>query len=426
MNPRLSLIITLTSILAFSIASAGIPDGESKSNLGVASTPQFSQKVTSADGAAQDRFGYAVAVNGTTAIVGAPLAAVGSNSSAGAVYVFQKINGSWTQIQKIVASHLISGSLFGNTIAFDGTTLLIAAPFESFDSVSTQGAVYAFKLQGGVWTQTQRITLATAILDGEFGRSLAVDGNYALIGAGGNSTVAGTVYAFQFVYSHTASQWNQIQQITSPATSDPLDTFGSSVTLSGINGLIGAYGSTLYGNRGQGAVYVVQRSGSTFSITDKLEGSAQVTSNFGYSVGMDGGTALIGALGADFAGHSDQGAVYSYDLLGGTSWQNTQKFSEADGAPDNAFGAGLDILGNVGLIGAYAKENFKGAAYVFTRGANGNWSQTSKLSAPDGQADDVFGYANSLDACTILIGAQGSDPFGHANQGAAYFYDLGC
>src|SRR4051812_39411686 len=129
---------------------------------------------------------------------------------------------------------------------------------------------------------------------------------------------------------------------------------------------------------------------------------------FGVSVALHGTTAMVGAQQANIGANEDQGAVYVFDQSGGT-WTQSQKLTSDDGAAFDTFGNAVVFQGDTAIVGAYgATVNdfaYQGTAYVFTR-SNGTWSQTQKL-APDDAPHFTFpGYSVALAGTTTFSAAE--------------------
>src|SRR6516225_913046 len=153
------------------------------------------QELTAADGARDDVFGYSVAVSGTTAVIGAAGRTIGNNPGQGAAYVFT-CSGTpctWSQQQELTASDGARDDEFGNSVAVSGNTAIIGAwgknslylPGAPTTALAPQGAAYVFTCSGTpcTWTQQQELTAADGANGDEFGNTVAVSGNTAIIGA---------------------------------------------------------------------------------------------------------------------------------------------------------------------------------------------------------------------------------------------------
>jgi hypothetical protein len=147
--------------------------------------------------------------------------------------------------------------------------------------------------------------------------------------------------------------------------------------------------------------------------------------NFGASVSISGDVALVGASGDDDHGRNT-GSAYVFTRGQDGSWIQTQKLTSDDGAEDDQFGVSVSISGDVALVGAYFDDDHgsnSGSAYLFTRGQDGRWTQTRKLTADDGARSDWFGRSVSVSGDMALVGAYGDDERGIAN-GSAHFFAL--
>jgi FG-GAP repeat len=372
--------------------------------------PTFTQqqKLTASDAAANDFFGYSVALSGdgNTALVGAS----SKNSVQGAAYVFTRLGASWTQQQELTVSDEAINDAFGVSVGLssDGNTALVGADQES------SGAAYVFTHSGATWTQQQKLTASDAANHGHFGVSVGLsnDGNTVLVGAAGKNFSQGAAY----VFTRSGAAWTQQQELDASDAAVG-DFFGYSVGLSsdGNTALVGAFGKDP-----SGAAYVFTRSGAAWTQQQELTASdAAVFDYFGVSVGLssDGNTALVGAYGKN-----PGGAAYVFTRSGAT-WTQEQELTAYDAANYDEFGysVGLSSDGNTALVGAAGKNSYQGAAYVFTR-SGAAWSQQQKMTASDAAASDWFGHSVGLssDGNTMLVGAYGKNSY----QGAAYVYAL--
>src|SRR5690606_9936782 len=126
--------------------------------------------------------------------------------------------------------------------------------------------------------------------------------------------------------------------------------------------------------------------------------------NFGVSMAAGDGTALIGAPGATINGNISQGAAYVFEQSP-TGWAETAKLVTASGTAISLFGASVSLdQGSVALVGAYAYQNYRGAAYVF-RKQHGAWVETDTLQASDGVPGNVYGYYSTIVGKTALVGS---------------------
>ncbi|MGO9011834.1 MAG: FG-GAP repeat protein [Bryobacteraceae bacterium] len=213
-----------------------------------------------------------------------------------------------------------------------------------------------------------------------------------------------------YVFVRSAGVWSQQAELTA-SDGAAKDGFGSSVSLSGDTLVIGADGK----NSSQGVAYVFVRSAGVWSQQAELTASdGAAGDNFGFSVSVSTDTLVIGA----FEKNDYQGAAYVFVLSGGI-WSQQQKLTASDGAASDNFGSSVSLSGDTTMIGAPGKNGLQGATYVFVL-SGGTWSQQQKLTASDGAAQDAFGYSVSVSGTTAVIGAVGKN----TQRGAAYVFVL--
>jgi hypothetical protein len=391
-----------------SLARPGSPDP-----LALAAAQQA--ELTAPNGSADDEFGYSTAVSGDTVVVGAPWHSVDGNLYEGAAYVFVCSGGVWSLQATLTASDGASWDWFGWAVAIEGDTALIAGRDHNFGA----GAVYVFDRSGDEWTQEQTLTASDAGQGDQFGDSVALDGDTALVGASQHTVGSNYDQGAAYVFTLSGTSWaQQAELIASDGTEDA--GFGSSVALSGDTALIG---SPNPGGEGDGAAYVFVSSGAGWTQQTELVPEAGGDMDFfGKSVALDGDTALVGAPWQMSSGPSTtQGLVYVF-TRSGPSWSRQAELTADDEASDE-FGWSVALDGDNALIGSpehqVGANDGQGTAYLFT-GSGSSWSQQSELSASDGAASDAFGSAVALDGGLLLVGAPDHAVSGKAEQGAAY------
>jgi hypothetical protein len=326
------------------------------------------------------------------------------------VYVFTRSGSTWLQLQELTAP--VGATSFGWSVALsaDGSTALIGAP-----SNTSQTDAYVFTLSGSTWSQQQVLEASVIVANYNFGLSVALsaDGSTALIGASAKNSSQGAAY----VFTRSGSKWSQQQELTASDSVAAQNDFGLSVALSadGNTALIGASNKNSF----TGTAYVFTRSGSTWSQQQKLTASdSAAQDDFGRFVALsaDGNTALIGA----FNKNSFKGAAYVF-TRSGPKWSQQQELTASDSVEQDHFGrsVALSADGNTALIGAFNKNFTKGVAYVFMRSGS-TWSQQQELTASDAVAGNLFGISVALnaDGKTALIGAGAKNSF----QGVAYMF----
>jgi hypothetical protein len=370
------------------------------------------QKLLASDGGTDDTFGVSVSLDGGTALIGAPQ--YFSASAIGYAYVFTRTGTTWAPQAKLLASDGAEGDLFGYSVSLDGDTAFVGAP----DGLGDPGSVYVFTRTGTTWTQQQKLTASDGEYWDGFGSSVSISGDTAIIGAFGWGQNQHAMVGSAYVFTYTGTRWTQKQKLT-PSHSSIDDDFGVSVSLDGNTALIGAEDYAL--NR-HGYAYVFTRTGTTWTEQQMLDASDSMSGAcFGVSVSLDGNTALIGASNWDATGDSQEnsGSAYVFTRTGVT-WTQQAKIRPSDPQYRGFFGQSVSLDGDTALVGAIGTDEWKGSAYVFTC-IGTTWTQQQKLTALDGEEDDAFGCSVSLDGDTAIIGAYGTGDLGEYS-GSAYVF----
>ena len=281
---------------------------------------------------------------------------------------------SFVQEVKLLEGKKVAEDQFGSGVAVHGDTVLVGVPADDEKGVSA-GAVHVFLRDNeeGVWKETQKLTASNGAASNFFGASVAVNGDIAFVGARGatpRGNFSGAVYVFA---RGTDGIWTEVQ------------------ILNADDGAAGNF--------------------------------------FGWSLTLTDALALIGARGngddPNFAG-----AAYVFARGEAGQWTQRQKLMATDAAGGDGFGFSVALVGETILIGAPGeneKGSLAGAAYLFTRSAEGQWTQRQKLLSEDGASGDEFGYSVALAEAAAVVGARFArkdteDPEITLRPGAVYVF----
>ncbi|MBU1692851.1 MAG: FG-GAP repeat protein [Verrucomicrobia bacterium] len=390
------------------------------------------RKLMASDGSTNDYFGWSVAVAGDVAVAGA-YGDSDAGASSGSAYVFERNAGgtnAWGQVRKLTAPDGTATDWFGRSVAVAGDVVLVGAPYDD-DVGDDSGSVYVFERNAGgtnAWGQVVKLRASDGAAGDRFGWSVSVADDVAVVGAsldddaGGAS---GSAYIFRRNAGGT-NAWGQVRKLTaSDGTTN--DDFGCSVSVAGDVALVGAYGDDDAGES-SGSAYIIPLSALTkdFAETAKLTASDGAPSDvFGCSVSVDGDVALAGAKQDQEAGIS-YGAAYVFErnAEGTNAWGEVRKLRASDAGEGDKFGCAVSVDGDVALVGAEwddAPDSESGSAYVFERNAGGTnaWGQVRKLTAPDRAPNDYFGYSVSVAGDVAVVGAWGDN----ASTGSVYVFE---
>jgi hypothetical protein len=389
--------VTHTASLTAVILCAGAADAGIGDQL---------HKLLADDGAADDWFGSAVAMSGNWIVVGAHRDD-DAGSESGAVYLFDTTTG--TQIAKLVPSDPDQGDRFGYSVAIDGNTIVVGSTRDDENGINS-GSAYIFDATTGA--QTNKLLATDGGSNDEFGYAVAVSGTTAAIGSwldDDNGANSGSVYLFD---TTTGTQLDKLV----PDDGVPGANFGNAVSISGTTVVVGSYRDDNNGSQSGSAYLFDATTGEQEA--KLLPGDGGPDEHFGWSVGIDGTTAIIGAINDDGNG-PNAGAAYLFETGSGSSIGTLRAY---DGGAFENFGFSVGICDGTIIVGAPFTNDHgpsSGAMYLFDV-----FSQAliAKVIPDDGAASDYFGYCVTIDGCTALVGAYMDDDSGGAS-GSAYVFD---
>jgi len=411
------------------------------------------QKLLASDGSSGANFGDSVSISGNVAIVGAP-----RHYPDGAAYIFRWDGSSWVEEEQLFVP---GGQYFGWSVSVSGNVAVIGDPFAVEDGL--YGSAYVYRWDGSSWGYEQ--TLRAADEDDEdddaFGLSVSVSGNVILVGSPHHDDFFGSAYVFRW----NGSSWVQEEKLIASDRLVVDAEFGISVSISGDVALVGAWRD---GADVSGSAYIFRRSGSSWEEEQKLlpvggggnfgtsvsvDGVVAVVgavdlahvfrwngsvwmreqgllpvdgvagSGFGNPVSVSGNVAVVGARGDDDNGMGS-GSAYVF-RWSGSSWFQAHKLLPSDGTAGDQFGgsfgipfSGVSVSGNLALVGAPADDDngaSSGSAYVFDLPCPTGHYGPMCLPCPGGAANPCNGNgtcddgADGTGVCTCESGWTGPD-----------------
>lgn len=323
------------------------------------------------DASAYEGFGNDVTLDSGTLAVGAfAVDRLPPNFTidAGAVVVYTGAGDSWTRQVTLMPDDLIENNFFGYSVALDGDTLIVGAP--TYGSADNESA-YVFIRSGNTWSQQGKLTAPGEPAERSFGRNVAIHGDIALVGAPGNITPPlepGVVY----IFTRAGGVWSPAGSIA-PADSQAGDNFGCDIDFDGQTIVISA--CEAYGTPPDpGKAYVFVRDGNTWTQQAKLIAEAYDLPLGVAAVALNGNRIVLGS--ADAAKGPDEpiewtGAAFVYERQG-TEWTQVQVLYADDAQTDDSFGSAVALSADGLLVGARDKSvsgnDQQGVVYTFTSG----------------------------------------------------------
>ncbi|MCB9228921.1 MAG: hypothetical protein H6618_04850 [Deltaproteobacteria bacterium] len=445
-----------------------------------------------------DQFASVVAVSGDTLVVGsanedcnqssisdlsggASLSCDENLSNSGAVWVYRKSGVTWSPEAFIKASNAGADDKFGTSVAISGNTLVVGAPYEdsnqttvtngssasSDDTNGDSGAVYIFTRSGSTWTQSAYLKAPNNDAGDLFGKSVAIDTDTVIVGATGEDSIDNTVTngttasadntgsgkGAAYVFKRTTGTWAQEAYLKVYQNGGSLSGVGQAVDIDGDLAVVSTQSSNCrdvvvnspntacsnYAGVGFGAVWVFQRSGSTWAQEAYLSTPVIDNGDFiGASISLSGDTIVAGSVGEDSAAGtiingstassdgslSNAGAAYVFVKSGGL-WAQQAFLKPSNPHEEALFGTSVAVEGDYIVVGAPAEGSAGtsvingttsaadsatdyGAAYVFSRSGT-TWSQAAFLKASNHDALDNFAGTVAMDSQSIVVGSSMED-----------------
>ena len=364
--------------------------------------------------------GTGVALEGDTLAIGGRGPDSGGVVDSGAVYVFERVDGVWTQVAELVPSLPSVSGWFGNSIAISGDTLAVGAYGD--------GAVYVYRRESGTWIEDAYLRAQPAPSDDGFGVFLALH-EETLVACANAEDVGGQLDAgAAYVFKRDSSGWTQMARLVAETPTEDVE-FCNSVSVHGSTIGIGIpFDSGAANTAGAVAVFDEdvgsgwQRAG-VLRASDPSDGG-----RFGSAVTIEDG---VMAVGAAHAGGERPGKVYLFERDGG-GWTETAAISATDGDPGAGFGNAIDMQGDRLVVGAWVHDDAAGAAYLFIR-ESGIWQERTTLKGSNTEPGDRFGVGVAIAGDTIATSAYLEDGGGSgvnppdSNEvmfaGAAYVFE---
>ena len=375
-------------------------------------------------------YGSALDIDGDYAVVGS----YGFQKNTGLAIVLHYDGTSWTQVAELSAKDQDKYEYFGNSVSIEGDHIVIGAHESDNPLASSSGSVYVFSKPSNGWvnmTQTAKLYASDGSNSDAFGWAVSISQDDIVVGAYKKSDFESRAGA-AYVFSKPSGGWVDGTETAKLSASDASekDYFGYSVDISGNNIIIGAYGDS-QPYTFSGSAYVFSKpSGGWISMNETGKLLPKEKSNndyFGYSVSISGDDIAIGAYG-DRDDGIDRGAAYIFSkpTSGWTSMNETAKLLASDGLDFDKFGYSLSIWGNHLAVGAHgndAKGIESGSVYIFKK-TGLTWDNSYEkeiIYASDGDAGDNFGYAVCLDGERLGIGAP-ECKYNGKGSGSSYLY----
>ncbi len=371
----------LAVVLAFALAVGPLP-----AHAAPVETPppvQFTARVFAADSPTDEDFGYSVAIDGNTAVVGSP----GYNGK-GAVFVYEYVSGLWTFSEELPADSGV-GDRFGHSVDIDGDLIVVGMPYGNSSAADDTGAAIVYERGLAGWVYLTELAPEPSSVGDRFGWSVAISGNRAVVGSPKDDQMAtdsGAIYIF------TRTEPASVKYMSSAAEGGA--EYGTSVDLDGDSIIVGAPRDDTAAGADAGAVHFYHWDGGFWDYQGIRFGSSDDAGDrFGYAVSISGDRALAGAFLDDVATADGAGSTDVFNRSG-TNWFCAQTLvSPAPNTGDN-FGMAVSVGGTFALVGAPWDDGYAGSVHVY-QCLGGTWTLMRKMTPLSGDSLAGFSVAAS-------------------------------
>jgi len=374
-----------------------------------------------------------VSLSGDTLVVADPL----KNSYQGRLYVYERDNGgadNWGEIKKLDSSDSPSVIAFGGSVAIDGDTIVGGALVYAGTETNEGSAYVLDRDYGGTdnWGERKRLLSSSPTHLGNFGTSVAIDGDRIVVGEQRGESDKGAAYIFERHEGGT-DNWGEVKRIVASdgATGD---AFGFAVTIDGNYVAVIADGDDEDGTN-TGSVYIFERNeGGTDNWGQVAKQDPDLTpilgsysgGGYGHSLDIDGTVLVVGNIGLGNLGATH---VYHRDEGGASNWGEVVRLQSPTGYGVNptSFGVSVRVNGPRVLVGAHTDThggNETGIAWLFSRnfGGTDNYGALAKFVTSTGAQDDFIGGGVAFSGSTVVACASGDEP-DTGKYGAAFVFD---
>ena len=359
--------------------------------------------LTASDGAALEYFGYSICVSGDNIAVGAARDDDNGESS-GSAYVY-RWNGEAYDEYKLTASNGTDNASFGNAISISGDYVLVGA-YEDNAMGMWAGRAYLYHWNGSAYDEINKLSASDYSTMDNFGKSVSISGDNMIVGAFGASSA--------YIYRKNGSDYDEYKLTASDAEQG--DSFGTDVSMYGDSAVVGAMGK----NAHTGSAYVYRWNGSAYDEHKLTASDGAETDRFGKSVSMYGDNVAVGAYLDDDNDKMSSGSAYVYRWNGED--YDEYKVTASDAAVYGYFGCSVSMSGDYLLVGAQGHTSFSdvaGDAYLYHWNGS-SYDEVTKIRPVENDISYQFGFSVSICDDTIAVGAL----FGNNTNGSAHVYSL--
>ena len=292
-------------------------------------------------------------------------------------------------------------------IDVSGNYMIVGIP-DSDDDGTSSGSAYIYQYDGTQWNPMQKLTASDAAFGDKFGTSVAIWGDYAVVGAYWENTAAYSAGA-AYLFHYNGTTWVEVAKMLPSGTVNIGDNFGFSVDIDTNHIVIGAPYDDEGNPSSGGAVYIFTYDSSSVALSEKLSPSG-LSFTIGRTIAVSGETIVSSGYGLTSAS-DDQGMIIYTDTDSDGIYETNQTITNSN----PVYGGHLDFDGNRIAV---SDLQYGDAVYIYSNGPSG-WQKSATIT---GVAAENFGSSIAINGTKLLVGASG-DNSTLANTGAVYVYN---
>jgi hypothetical protein len=369
---------------------------------------------SAADGEVGDYFGGSVAIDGDYAVVGAENDNIGNNVKQGSAYIFFFNGTAWVQQAKLTAADGNDNDNFGHSVSISGDYVVVGAENDDVGIDINQGSAYVFLRSGVNWAQQAKIIASSGSANDYFGNSVSISGSYIAVGASRDDVGANTNEGSVYFFVRSGVSWTQQDQVVAPFGAAN-DQFGYSVSISGDYAVVGAPYDDIAPDTDNGTIHIFLRIGTNWSHQQTYSIPVGGTFNLGYKVSISGDIIVAG-----YPQFNNPPSAVTFLRRNGALWEQYDGISGLNPEIQEfsfwGIGAyGLATFGNYTIIGSAVSTYqgvAKGVAYLYQTPSpvgSGIWYFVRKIADALGQFNYYAGYSAAVSNSYCIVGAPGSN-----------------
>ena len=347
---------------------------------------------------ASDLFGWSVAVSGNYAIVGAFGEDDSGGNSSGKAYIYNVTNGVLVHtLDDPNAYSTSNGDNFGHSVAISGNYAIVGAPQEDDSGGTGSGKAYIFNVTTGdlVHTLDNPNAYDTSASD-NFGHSVGISGNYAIVSAKYEDDSGGSASGKAYIFNVTTGALVHTLDNPNAYDTSASDNFGQAVAISGNYAIVSANGEAVAGSYYSGAAYIFNvTTGDLVHTLDNPNDYGTSTDDwFGFSVGISGNYAIVSAKYEDESGATSTGRAYIFNVSTGALLHTLDNPNGYDTSDSDLFGQAVSISGDYAIVCSMNEDELNTAG----TGTAYNSGKAYIFSAVDGSLVATLDNANAYDS----------------------------